>query len=102
MGTVVESNDKPTGAATVVLFADDPDLWIPGSRFVRTTRPGADGRFSITSLPGGTYRAVALDFVEEGQWESSDFLEQVRAEAIRFVLEEGREETIRLRMPRRQ
>jgi hypothetical protein len=45
---------------------------------------------------------VALDFVEEGQWESADFLEQVRADAIRFVLEEGREETIRLRMPRRQ
>ena len=100
-GTVAESNDKPTGAATVLLFADDPGLWIPGSRVVRTTRPGADGRFSITGLPGGTYRAVALDFVEEGQWESADFLEQVRGEAKRFVLEEGREETIALKVPRR-
>jgi hypothetical protein len=98
-GTVADSRGAPTSAATVVIFSDEPELWIPGSRFVRTTRPGADGTFSISGLPAGTYRAIARDFIEDGQWEDRKFLEEARADAVRFVLSDGGVETISLKVP---
>jgi hypothetical protein len=98
-GAVSDSRGTPTSAATVVIFSDEPDLWIPGSRFIRTTRPGADGRFSVAGLPAGTYRAIAREFVEEGQWEDRKFLEEARADAVRLTLSEGGTETINLRLP---
>ena len=98
-GTVLDSNGKPTAAASVVVFPEDPDLWMPGSRFVRTTRPDGEGRFSISSLPAGTYRAIARAFIEDGQWEEREFLEAARDEAVRFILAEGASETITLKLP---
>ena len=97
-GTVADARGAPTAAATVVVFADEPELWLPGSRFIRTTRPGADGRFSIAGLPAGTYRAIARDFVEEGQWEDRKFLEAARADAVRFTLPDGGAEAISLKV----
>jgi hypothetical protein len=98
-GTVSDSRGAPTNAATVVVFSDEPELWRPGSRFIRTARPGADGTFSISGLPAGTYRAIARDFVEDGQWEDRKFLEDARADAVRLVLSEGGSETVALRLP---
>jgi hypothetical protein len=98
-GTVADSQGAPTSAATVVIFSDEPELWIPGSRFVRTTRPGADGTFSISGLPAGSYRAIARDFIEDGEWEDRKFLEEVRAGGVRFSLSEGGSETISLKLP---
>ena len=98
-GVVADNRGAPTSAATVVVFADDPELWIPGSRFIRTTRPGADGTFSISGLPAGAYRALARDFVEDGQWEDRKFLEEARADAVRLTLAEGGSETISLKVP---
>jgi hypothetical protein len=98
-GTVLDSNGKTTSAAAVLIFADDGSLWMPYSRFIRTTRPGADGRFSISELPPGTYRAVAQHFVEEGQWEDRAFLDTLRDAAATFTLGEGGVETLTLRLP---
>ena len=56
-------------------------------------RPSGD------DLPAGTYRAVARDFVEEGQWEDRKFLEEARADAVRFTLSEGGTETLSLKLP---
>jgi hypothetical protein len=98
-GTVADSRGAATAAATVVIFSDEPELWIPGSRFVRMTRPGADGTFAISGLPPAAYRAIARDFIEEGQWEDRKFLEEARADAIRFSLSDGGSETIILRLP---
>jgi hypothetical protein len=96
---VADSRGAATAAATVVIFSDEPELWIPGSRFVRMTRPGADGTFAISGLPPAAYRAIARDFIEEGQWEDRKFLEEARADAIRFSLSDGGSETIILRLP---
>jgi hypothetical protein len=98
-GAVTDDRGRPTSAATVVLFSEDADHWIPGSRFVRTARPAADGRFTIRDLPAGTYRAVARDFVEEGQWEDRAFLESLRDAGVRVVLAEGATESVTLKFP---
>ena len=100
-GTVTDADGKPTSAAVVVIFSDDPDLWIPGSRFTQTTRPVSDGTFSITNLPGGGYYAIARDYIEEGLWEVPGFLEEARAEAVPFTLSEGGSATVTLKLPKK-
>lgn len=98
-GSVTSSDGKPTAAATALVFADDDKLWMPGSRFVRSARPDRDGRFAVAGLPAGTYRAIAREFVEDGQWEDRAFLEEIRDRALRVILAEGGAETVTLKLP---
>jgi hypothetical protein len=98
-GSVVDEANRPTTNAAIVVFADDETLWMPGSRFVRTMRPDRDGRFAMTGLPPGTYRAIAREYVEEGQWEDPAFLEAARDAAVKFILDEGSLHTLTLKVP---
>jgi hypothetical protein len=66
---------------------------------VRTMRPDRDGRFAMTGLPPGTYRAIAREYVEEGQWEAPAFLEAARDAAVKFILDEGSSQTLTLKVP---
>ena len=99
-GTVADPDGKATSDATIVVFADDPDLWVPGSRRVQAMRPGSDGKFSIKGLPGGTYCAVARALLEEGQFASPEFLEEARVGAVTFTIEEGASATVSLTVRR--
>jgi hypothetical protein len=101
-GSIVEADGKPATDAVAIVFAEDDTLWIPGSRFVRTERPGKDGQFTLTGMPPGTYRAVALPTIEDGQWEDSAFLAQLRDGAERFVLDEGASRALTLKLPVRK
>ena len=98
-GSVVDDSNAPTANAAVVVFPEDESLWIPGSRFLRSTRPDKDGRFSMTGLPAGSYRAIAREFVEDGQWEDRAFLDAARDSAVSFVLSEGGSRALTLKVP---
>jgi hypothetical protein len=81
-----------------VVFADDSNLWMVGSRFVRAVRPDSDARFSVAGLPSGAYRVIARDLVLEGQWEHPAFLQGLVKRAVRVELGEGAVETVQLRL----
>jgi protocatechuate 3,4-dioxygenase beta subunit len=98
-GSVLDGRGKPSSAATILVFSEDSDHWIPGSRLVKTARPAADGAFTLRDLPAGTYRALARDYVEEGQWEDPKFLESVRDAGVRVVLADGGTESVTLKLP---
>jgi len=101
-GDVSTADGKPTADATVVLFSEDASLWMPGSRFVQSTRPSSSGQFSFTALPAGSYLAVAKDFIVDGQWENREFLEGIRKDAVRVLLDAGGSRTVSLKvMPAR-
>lgn len=96
-GSVTTVQGKPTNEATVVIFSEDASHWMPGSRFIRMTRPSGNGQFSIRGLPAGIYLAIAREFIEDGEWENKEFLESARADAVRVTLTRGASETIALR-----
>jgi large repetitive protein len=75
--------------ATVVIFAEDRQHWRFPSRHVRTTRPDQNGRYAVRGLPRGRYRAVALDYLEQGEETSHEYLETLVRHGTPFVLEEG-------------
>ena len=89
-GTV--RSQRPLNGATVVVFADDPAKWTGTSRFIKTARPNADGQFSIRGLPPhARYVAIALDFIEPGETQNSEFLQRAKwaASAASFALSAG-------------
>lgn len=93
---VVESRGD-AGGQGVLIFPDDPGKWNWPSRFVKTTRSDADGRFMIRALPlGERYLAVALDYLEDGDEQDPQLLERLRTRATSFLLGEGEQRSLQL------
>lgn len=88
-GRVTAQDGKPTGDATIVLFAEQPASRGVGSRFVRAVRPDDAGAFAIGGIVPATYYAAAVDFIAEGQWEDPDYLQSLASHATRIELKEG-------------
>jgi hypothetical protein len=86
----------------VVVFADDPSKWSYGSRFVRTVRSDAGGTFSVTALPPhDRYLAVAVDYLEDGEFADPEFLQRIRSASTAFALGEGGRASIDLKLVER-
>lgn len=98
-GGVTDGDGSPLKDYTVVIFADNPDLWrLPMTRWVTGTRPDQDGRFKVQSLPPGSYHAVAVEYVPQGEWGDPDLLERLKDKGKRFTLGEGGNEVLDLKL----
>jgi protocatechuate 3,4-dioxygenase beta subunit len=97
-GRVTDGQEAPSPDATVVVFGADSERWFESSRFVRATRPDAEGRFEIRGLPAGEYLAVALGYVEDGRWHDPEYLESIRHVGQRLLLGDGGSQTLSLRV----
>jgi phenylpyruvate tautomerase PptA (4-oxalocrotonate tautomerase family) len=97
-GTVTDAAGKIPESYVVVLFSEDPERWGGGTRYTMVARPGRNGEWAASTLPPGDYYAVALEYVEPGQWTDADFLESIRAQATRVTLAEGETQTLALRL----
>lgn len=112
-GLEVELTSKPTtvsggvtetgGAAlkdyTVVVFSETPDHWrLPMTRWVQGARPDQDGRFKMQNLPPGSYYAVAVDYLPQGEWGDPEILERLKSRATRFSLDEGGTQSLDLKL----
>ena len=87
-GIVKDAAGEPTRSSYVIVFPKDPAHWGYLSRYVRMGRPNPLSKFRV-QVPPGDYYAVALDFVEAGEWSEPEFLERHRERAIAFSLQEG-------------
>ena len=72
-GTVKTAEGVITRNAFVVIFPQDRQHWGYLSRYVRMSRPNPDNQYRVLAPPG-EYLAIAVDFVEEGEWSEADFL----------------------------
>jgi hypothetical protein len=99
-GTV--QSDRNRRDHNVIVFPDDPTKWTSPSRFVRTIRADAEGRFQIRGLPPGErYFAVALDYLEAGEEHDRQLLERLRSRAMPVTLGDGEQRSIQVDvMPR--
>ena len=61
-------------------------------------RPDQDGRFKVTGLPAADYYAVALDYIESGQWSDPEFLDRASLRATRFTLDEAQTKVLDLKL----
>ena len=84
--------------AMVIVFAEDQSKWAEDARMVRTVRSDKAGTFRMTAVPPGDYRAVALEYVLDGDWNDPQFLESLRESASRVTLRESEAGTVALQV----
>lgn len=93
----VKSGSQQVKDYTVVIFADEPQKWsLPSTRYVTGTRPDQDGRFQVKNLPAGSYYAIAVDYLPQGEWGDPDVLERLKPNATSFSVSEGQTKTLNL------
>jgi protocatechuate 3,4-dioxygenase beta subunit len=88
-GQILGERNRPETDATIVAFSESPDRWHYATRYIRTARPNQDGRYTLRGLPPHDYLVVAVKGLEPGQFQDPEFLESVRAQAVRVSLAEG-------------
>jgi hypothetical protein len=98
----VKANGQPVTAASVVLFPEEAAQWVFPSRRVRTVRVDQNGVFRAGSVPPGErYLAVAVDYLEQGEFQDPVFLERMRGRATAFSLTEGENKNLDLTLVER-
>ncbi len=84
-GALRDEKQNPA-EGTVIVFPEDSAKWRDGTRMIRATRPDQRGRFAFKGLPAGDYLLVALDYVQEGQWNDPEFLDGLKSRGERVAL----------------
>jgi hypothetical protein len=99
-GTVAGADGNAARDYTVVVFAEDPQKWTEGAgdRWVHSARADQDGQFRIADLPAGSYLAIAVEYVAQGEWRDPAWLERAAKSASPVVLEEGANKTLALKL----
>ena len=94
----VRSGGQTVTNASVVIFPDNPAQWPFPSRRVRNTRVDGNGLFRIRGVPAGQrYLAVAVDYLEQGEFQDPEFLQKMKARATEVTL--GDAETRNIELP---
>ena len=97
-GVVTNTKGEAVKDYSVIVFPADRDKWTPNSRYMRTSRPDQDGRYKVSGVPAGAYLVIALDYLDQNEWNDPDFLEKVRSKATAFSVNEGETKTVDLRV----
>ena len=97
-GVVTNTKGEAVKDYSVIVFPADRDKWTPNSRYMRTSRPDQDGRYKVSGVPAGAYLVIALDYLDQNEWNDPDFLEKVRSRATAFSVSEGETKTVDLRV----
>jgi hypothetical protein len=87
-GSLLDPSGRPAPDYTIVVFPADQQYWGVARR-IRTTRPGTDGKFTVTGLPAGEYRIAAVVDIAPNEANDPAFLEQLVAASYQFTLNEG-------------
>jgi hypothetical protein len=81
---------------TVVIFSEDATKWGFPSRFVRTVRADANGRFRVQGLPPERYLVAALNYIENGEEQDRQLLERLRNRATSVSLGDGEQRSVQV------
>jgi hypothetical protein len=93
---VLRDEKQNPAEGTVIVFAEDSAKWRDGSRVIRMTRPDQRGLFTFKGLPAGDYFLIALDYVQDGQWNDPEFLDGLKARAKRVAIADAESKQVDL------
>jgi protocatechuate 3,4-dioxygenase beta subunit len=95
----VRAGNEPATDYTVIIFSDDPEKWrVPMTRHIASARPNQQGRFQVKHLPAGSYYAVAVEYIAQGDWNDPEVLDRLKGQATRFTVSEGDVKTLDLKL----
>jgi uncharacterized protein (DUF2141 family) len=97
-GLVQDSAGRPVPEYHVIVFASDKTYWTPQSRRIRSVRPSADGKYTISNLPPGEYSIAAVTDIEPGEWYDPSLLDRFSRSAIKVAIAEGEKKTQDLKL----
>ena len=98
-GTVTNDKNEPVKEYTVVVFPEDREKWtVSAGRWRASARPDQQGQFKIASLPPGSYLAIAVEYVPEGEWADPEWIKRAVRKATPFTLGEGAIKTLDLKL----
>ena len=98
-GTVTDDKGEASKDYTVVVFSTDQQKWVlPGNRWMSSARPDQSGQFRVSNLPAGSYYAVAVEYVAQGEWSDPDWLQRARDKATEFTLSDGSTKAVELKL----
>jgi hypothetical protein len=91
--TVTASLQDVSGAPTLdgifVLFPEDAGQWADDLRLIRTGRPGQTGAITLRAVRPGLYLAAAVASATGSELADPDFLESLRAQGKRVMINEN-------------
>jgi protocatechuate 3,4-dioxygenase beta subunit len=82
----------------VVALPTDEVYWTPLSRRIKSTRPGADGRYDFAGLPPGQYAVAATTDLTGSDLQDHGVLAELAAHAITVVLGAAEKKTVDLKL----
>jgi hypothetical protein len=96
-GTLTDAGDRPAPYALVLLFPNDRSHWV-SPRLVRTGFSDRDGRYEVTDLAPGNYRAVGVGSLPRDSWYDPAVLERLWPVATPIQLRENEERMLPLKI----
>ena len=98
-GAVTSADGAVVKDFTLVVFAEDADKWtLPATRWITGARPDQDGQVRIKAMPAGSYYAIAVDYLPQGEWNNPETLDRLKARAQHFVLTDGEQKRLDLKI----
>jgi hypothetical protein len=102
-GRLSREDGAPVSEHTIIVFPEDKAYWVTGSRRIVITRPGTDGRFTLsgpgpTTLPAGKYLLAAVTDIDRNEQFDPAFLAQIVPAAVPITLQPGEKKVQDLRV----
>jgi hypothetical protein len=88
-GRAVDRRNEPVATYVAVVFPVNRDRWYAGSRYVKAAVPGAQGRFTVASLPPGDYFVATVDARQDAGLRDIETLGRLSAVARRVTVSAG-------------
>jgi ribosomal protein S6E (S10) len=97
-GKVTDARGQEVRDYAVLIFPQDRSRW-ELIRYNALARPNQDGRYSVRTLPPGTYVAAATDYIDPSERSNPELMERLRVGGITFEIREGETKVVDLRLP---
>ncbi len=99
-GVVRDDRNMPVGDTALLLFPVDENLWISGSRHLRSMRTDRDGRYGVSTLPPGNYLLAVAPDIETHRLDDALFLRSLVERATEVTLKDDDDLVFDLRVTR--